>query len=155
MLCSPLPSVFKSFRWQGTVYCKHWFTHLNRSLSYYIDKQHQCSKMLFLFICLVAKVMFDSFQLHGLEHTRLPCPSLSPGVCSNSCPMSWWCYLTISSSVAGFSFCLQSFPASGSFPVSQLFESGGQSIRASASATVLPMNIQGWFPLELTSLISL
>ena len=76
-------------------------------------------------------------------------------VCSNSCLLSWWCYLTISSSVAPFSFCLQSFPASGFFPMSRLFESGGQSIGASASASVLLMNIQGWFPLGLIGLISL
>ena len=73
----------------------------------------------------------------------------------NSCPLSWWCYQTISSSAASVSFCLQSFPASGSFPVSRLFVSGGQSIGASASASVLPMNIQDWFPLGLTGLISL
>ena len=91
---------------------------------------------------------------HGLQHTRLPCLSLSPGVCSNSCPLSWWCYLTVSSSVVPFSS-LQSFPASGSFPVSQLFTSSGQSIGVSVSASVLPMNIQSWFPLQLTGLISL
>ena len=85
---------------------------------------------------------------------RLPCPSLSPGVCSNSCPLSWWCHPTISCSVTLFS-CPHSFPASGSFPVSWLFASDGQSIGASASTTVLLMNIQGWFPLGLTSLISL
>ena len=77
-------------------------------------------------------------------------PSLSPGACSNSCPLSHWYYLTISSSAALFSFCLQSFPESGSFPVSQLFASGGQSIGASASVSVLPMNIQGWYSLGLT-----
>ena len=82
------------------------------------------------------------FVTHGRQHARLPCPSLSPGVCSNSCPLNQWCYLTISSSTTLFSFCLQSFLASGSFPMSQLFASGGQSIGASAS--VLPMNIQGW-----------
>ena len=92
---------------------------------------------------------------HGLQHVRLPCPSLSSRVCSNSCPLSQWCYLTISFSAAPFSFCLQSFPASGSFPMSQFFTSNGQSIGASASASVLPMNIQGWFPLGLTGLISL
>ena len=97
--------------------------------------------------------MSDSLWPHGLQHDRLPCPSLSPGVCSNSCPLSWWCYLTISSSATLFSFCLQSFPASGSFTMSQLFTSGGQSIGASAS--VLPMNIQNWFPLGLTGLIIL
>ena len=90
-----------------------------------------------------------------MQHARLFCLLLSPRVCSNSCPLSQWCYLTISSSVALFSFGFQSFPALGSFPVSQLFTSGGQSIGASASATVLPMSIQGWFPLGLTGLISL
>ena len=99
--------------------------------------------------------MFDSFWPHGLQHARLPCPSLSPGVCSNSCPSSQWFCLTISSSATLFSFCLQSFPASGSFPLSWLFASGGQIIGASASASVLPMNIQGWFPLGLIGLISL
>ena len=85
----------------------------------------------------------------GLHHTRVSCSSLPPGVCSNSCPLSQWCYLTISSSVIPFSSCLQSFPALGSFLMSQFFASGGQSIGASASAAVLPMNIQGWFPLGL------
>ena len=82
---------------------------------------------------------------HGLQQARLSCPPLSPGVCSNSCPLSQWCHPTISFSVAPFSSCPQSFSASGSFPMSQLFASGGQSIGASASASVLPMNIQGWF----------
>ena len=89
----------------------------------------------------------------GLKHTRLPCPSLCPGVCTNVCSLSWWCYLTISSSVARFSSCPQSFPPSGSFPMSQLFASGGRSIEA--SAWVLSMNIQNWFLLGLTGLISL
>ena len=91
-----------------------------------------------------------TLQPHGLQHTRLPCPSPSPRVCSNSCPLSQWCHPIISSYVFPFSSCLQSFPASGSFSVSQLFTSGGQSIGASASASVLQMNIQGWFPLGLT-----
>ena len=99
--------------------------------------------------------MPSSLWPHGLQHARLPCPLLSLGVCSNSCSSSWWCHPTISSSVIVFSSCPQLFPASGSFPVSQLFASGGQSIEASVSASVLPMNIQGWFPLELTCLISL
>ena len=99
--------------------------------------------------------MSDCLPPHGLQHARLCCPSPSPRVCSNSCLLSRWCHPTISSSVAPFSSCLQSFPASGSFPVSQLFASGGQSIGASASASVLPMNIQDWFPLGLTGLISL
>ena len=105
---------------------------------------------LFLFSC---PVVSDSLQPCGLEHARLPCPSLSPKVCSNSCPLSRWCYLPIQSSATFFSFGLQSFPASGSFPVSQFFASGGQSFGPSAS--VLAVNIQGWFPLGLTALISL
>ena len=92
--------------------------------------------------------MSESLQPHGLQHARLPCPSLLPRV-----PLSQWCPLTISSCVAPFSSCLQSFLALGSFPASQLFVSGGQSIGASASASVLPMNIQSWFPLGLTGLI--
>ena len=99
--------------------------------------------------------MSDSLRPHGLQHARPPCPTLSPVVCSNSCPLSWWCHPTISSSVVPFSSCPQSFPASGSFPVSRLFAWGGQRIGASASASVLPMNIQGlisfrtdWFDLH-------
>ena len=92
-------------------------------------------------------------QFHGLQHARLPCPSLHPRVSSNSCP--WWCHPTISSSVILFSSCPQSFPALWSFPMSQLFASGGQSIGASASESLLPMNIQGWFTLGLTGWISL
>ena len=91
--------------------------------------------------------MSGSLLPYGLQHIRFPCPSLSPTVCSNSCPSSWWCHPTISSSVALFSSCPQSFPASQSFPVSWLFASGGQSIGASATASVLPVNIQGWFAL--------
>ena len=94
-------------------------------------------------------------QPHGPQHTRLLCPSVSLGVCSNSCPLSQWCHPTISSSVAPFSSCPQSFPTKESFPMSGLFASGGQSIEASVSGSVLPMNIQGWFPLRLTGLISL
>ena len=100
-------------------------------------------------------VVSDSLLPHGLQHARFPCPSPSPRACSNSCPLSQWCHPTVSSSVIPFSSCLQSFPASGSFPMSQLFTSGGHSIEASASALVLPMKIQGWFPLGLTGLISL
>ena len=100
-------------------------------------------------------VLSDSLQPQGLQHTRLPCPSPSPRACSNSCPLSRWCHPTILSSVIPFSSCLQSPPASGSFLMSQLFVSGGQSIGVSASASVLAMNIQDWFPLGLTGLISL
>ena len=97
--------------------------------------------------------MSNSLQPHGLQHTRLPYPSPTPGAYSNSCPTSQWCHPTISSSVVPFSSCLQSFPALGSFQMSQFFESGGQSIGTSAS--ILLMTIQGWFPLGLTGLISL
>ena len=99
--------------------------------------------------------MSDSLGPHGLQHTRLPCPSPTPKACSNSCPLSWWCHPTISSSVTPFSSHLQFFQASGSFQISQFFPSGGQTIGASASTSVLPMNIQDWFPLGLTGWISL
>ena len=100
-------------------------------------------------------VVSNSLQPNGLQQTRLPCPSLSPRACSNSCPLSWWCHPTISSSVAPFSSCPQYFTESKSFPVSQFLASGSQRIRASASASVLPMKSQGWFPLGLTGWISL
>ena len=106
--------------------------------------------MLLLFNC---SVVSDCFQPHGLKHARLPCPIPSSGVC-NSCPLSQWCHPTISSSVTSFSSCPQSFPGSGFFPMSWLFTSSGQSIGASASASVLPVNIQCWFPLGLTGLVS-
>ena len=92
--------------------------------------------------------MSDSLWHHRLQQARPPCPSPTPGVYSNSCPSSRWCHPTISSSVIPFSFCLQSFPASGSFQISQFFTLGDQSIGVSASASVLPMNIQEWFPLD-------
>ena len=100
-------------------------------------------------------VVSDSLWPHGLQCTRLPCPSLTPGACSNSWPLSRWYHPTISPSVIPFSSCLQSFPASGSFPVNQFFTSRGQSIGASASASVLQMNIQDWFPLGWIDWISL
>ena len=103
---------------------------------------------------LSCSVVSVSLQSHGLQHARVLCSSLSPGVCSNLCPLSLWCHAAISSSVVPFS-CLQSFPASGSLLMSQFFTSGGQSIGVSASAPVLPMNIQGRFPLGWTGWISL
>ena len=99
--------------------------------------------------------MSDSLQPHGLQHVRRPCPPLPPEVCSDSCPLSWWCHATISSSATPVSFCLLSFPASRSFPIDWLFASNGQNTGASSSASVLPMNIRGWFPLRLIRLISL
>ena len=99
--------------------------------------------------------MSDSLWPHELQHTRPPCPSPTPGVYSNACPLSRWCHPTISSSVVPFSSCPQSLPASESFPMSQFFAWGGQSIGVSTSASVFPMNIQHWFPLRWTSWISL
>ena len=100
-------------------------------------------------------VMSNSLQPHGLQHARLPCLSPNPGAYSNWCTSSWWCHPTISSSVVPFSCRLQSFPISGFFPISQFFASGSQSIGVSASVSVLPVNIQDWFPLGLSGLISL
>ena len=100
-------------------------------------------------------VVCDSLWPHGLQHAGLSCPSPTPGACSNSCPWSQWCHSTISSSVVPFSACLQSFPASGSFQMSQFFASGGQSNRIKVTASALPVNIQDWFPLGWTGWISL
>ena len=115
-----------------------------------------CSSLFLSRLLLFSRsVVSSSLQPHGLQRSRLPCPSPFPGACSNSHPSSWWCYPTILSSVIPFSPCLQSFPASGSFPMSQLFASGGQSVGVSATASVLSMNSQGWFPVGLTGWISL
>ena len=100
-------------------------------------------------------VVSNSLQPHGLQHARVPCSSPIPEAYSNSCPSSQWCHPTISSSVVPFSYFLQSFPGSGSFPVSQFIASGSQSVAVSASASVLPKNIQDWFPLGWTNWISL
>ena len=107
------------------------------------------------FSSVISSVISDSLQPHGRQHARLPRPSPSPRVYANSCPLSRWCHPTISSSVVSFSSLHKSFLASRSFQMSQLFTSGGQSIGISASISVLPMDIQGWFPLRLTSWISL
>ena len=101
------------------------------------------------------QVVTDSVWHHELQHSRLPCPSLSPWVCSKWCELRQWCHPSMLFSVSPFSSCPQSFPASESFPMSQLFTSYGQSIATLASSSVLPMNIQDWFPLGLTGLISL
>ena len=116
---------------------------LNTTLSRFSSVQFSCS------------VVSDSLQPHGLQHTRPPCPTPTPGVYSNSCPLSQWCHPTVSSSAVPFSSCLQSFPASGSFPMSQLFTWGGQSTGVAASTSVLPMNVQDWSPLGWTGWISL
>ena len=119
-----------------------------------------CKEKLLNFFLLASvqfsrSVVSNSLQPHGLQHARLACRPPTPGACSNSCPLNPWYHPTISSSVVPFSSCLWSFPASGSFPLSQLFTSGGQSTGASASASVLPVNIQNWFPLGWTGWISL
>ena len=119
--------------------------HSSQSSFQICRKISQCSR----------SVVSNSLRPLGLQPARLFRPSLSSGVCSNSCPLIHWCHPTISSFVVPFSSYLQSFPASGSFPMSWLFSSGGQSIGASVSASVLPVNVQGWFPLRLTGLISL
>jgi len=120
--------------------------------------------MAFVGLAFIYKWSFNSvlllscvwlFATHGLQHARPPCPSPTPGVYSNSCPLSWWCHPVISPSVVPFSSCPQSLPASESFPMSQFFASGGQSIGVSASTSVLPMNIQDWSPLWWTGWISL
>ena len=134
--------------------CSCYSLHLTHPL---LPPSHLVHKSV-LYVCISIQfsrsVMSDSLRPHGLQHARPPCPSPTPGACSNSCPLSQWYYPTISSSVVPFSSCFQSFPALGSFPMSQFLASGGQSIRASASASVLPLNIQGWFPLRLTGWIS-
>ena len=130
------------------LFTKQKWTHRHRTQTYGFQSGRRCCS------CSVPKLCLSLWP-YGLQHARLPCPSPSPRVCSNSCPLSQWYYLTISSSVIPFSSCLQSYPVSGSFLMSWLFASGGQSIGASASALVLPMNIQDWFPFGLTGLISL
>ena len=110
--------------------------------------------LLFSSVQFSCSVMSNSLRPHGLQHTRPPCPSPTPRACSNSCPLSRWCHRTISSSVIPFSSHLQSFPASGSFQMSQFFTSGGQNVGVSASASFFPMNIHDWFPLGLTGWIS-
>ena len=123
------------------------------------EMKHTCFWVIFDLLnhgcCSVAHSCPILCDPHGLQHTRLSCPSPSPGACSNACPLGQWGHPTISYFAIPFSFCLQTFPPSGSFPVSQLFKSGGQSIAASAYASVLLMDIQGWFPLGLTGLTAL
>ena len=116
---------------------------------------NQDSIVQFISVQFSRSVMSDSLRPHGLSHARPPCPSPTPGVHSDSCPLSQWCHPTISSSVVPFSSCPQSFPASGSFPVSQFFAWGGQSIGVSASASALLMSTQNWSPLGWTGWISL
>ena len=127
---------------------------LLRTLCFLIEWVKNCFSP-FLSAQFSRSVMSDSLRPHGLQHARLPCLLPTPRTCSNSCPSSQWCHPAISSSVIPFSSHLQSFPVSGSFPMNQFFALGGQSIGVSASASVLPMNIQDWFPLGWTGWISL
>ena len=131
---------------------KKWAEDLNRCFFAKKTCRRSSSVQLVQFSYSVAS---DSLWPHGLQHTRFPCPSPTPRAYSNSCRSSRWCHPTISSSVVPFSFHLQSFPASGSVPVSPFFASGSQSIGVSASTSVLPMNTQDWFPLGWTGCISL
>ena len=124
-----------------------WRLYINIAHIFYIY-----TYVLLLFSC---PVMSESLRPHGLQHTRPPCPSPSPGVCPSSCSLHWWCCPAISSSDNLFSLCPQSYPASETFPMSHLFATDDLNTGASASASVLPVNIQGWSPLRWTSLISL
>ena len=144
----------------------YWFSDLNDLCSW--DKSHPvlmyksctlldsvCGGLFRVSVQFSFSVVSDSLWPHGPQHARPSCPSPAPRVYPNSCPLNWWCHPTISSSVAPFSSCLQSFPASGSFQMSQFFTWGGQSIGVSASTSGLPMNTQDWSPLGYTGLISL
>ena len=130
--------------------------HTHKYLNYavYFKTFYSIIRGQFSSVQLSCSVVSSSLWPHGLQHARPPCPSPTHGGYSNSCPLSWWCHTTTSSSVIPFSSCLQSFSASGSFHMSQFFASGGQSIGASASTSVLPMNIQDWFPLGWSNWIS-
>ena len=131
---------------------QHFSLHVSVS---HFSNSHNIQAFSLLLLLFSRSVMSNSLQPHGLQHARPLCSTLSPRPCSNLCPLSWWYHPTIWSSAVPLSSWIQSFPASGSFPMSQLFASGGQSIRASASASALPIYIQAWFPLGLTGLITL
>ena len=136
--------------WAVSPYILHSFTTVNSRDTHGVSK---CCWM-FSSVQFCCSVVSDSSRPHELQHARPPCPSPTPGVYPDSYPLSQWCHPTISSSVIPFSSCPQSFPASGSFPMSQFFTSGGQSIGVSTSTSVLPMNTQDWFPLGWTGWIS-
>ena len=147
---------FSSNSFDSTLRIEPWFCNKNQVFVTQLQLLH-CSDILKV-VCwwsVPKSCLTLCDPMDWLQHARLACPSLYPGVCLDSYPLSQWCYPTISSSAIHYSFCFQPFPTSETFPVSQLFTSGGQSSEASASASVLPMSIQGWFPLQLTGLISL
>ena len=135
--------------------CVYIYTFIHFSLNYWSYSVDSSPFWVHPSVQFSCSVVSDSLQPHGLQHARPPCLSPTPGVYPNSCPLSQWCHPTVSSSVVPFSSHLQSFPASGSFQMSQFFASGGQSIGVSASTSVLPMNTQDWSPLGLTGWISL
>ena len=155
--------LFESIYWMDIKENKKWDSILKRIqyilflhfILFYFYGDFLLGKQHFISVQFSHSVVSDLLRPHGLQQARPACPLPTPRVYSNSCPLSWWCHPTISSSVLPFSSCLQSFPASGSFPVSQFFASHGQSIGVSASASVLPMNIQDWSPLGWTGWISL
>ena len=144
--------VIKQFIWWEGSDCV-FFPEIDHNIKFYLnDRKLVSGYLISTFSC---SVMSDPLWPHELQPTRPPCPSPTPGIHPNSCPSSWWCCPTISSSVVPFSSCPHFFPASGSFQMSQLFASGGQSIGISASTSVLPMNTQDWLPLGWTGWISL
>ena len=151
LLCSTYSFLYPLNYWH------HWLSLLYHIECFYYPKDllHAIYSYLPTSVQFNHPVVSDSFPPHGLQHVRPPCPSPTPKVYSNSCPLSWWCHPAISSSVIPFSSCPQSLPASGFFPMSQLFAWGGQSIGVSASASVLPMNTQDWSSLGWTGWISL
>ena len=153
MILLGLHSAAKTNKTKSNAHMRIWLKQIQVCLVE-IDSQEMQSRA-DQFSSVSCSVVSDSLRPHGLQHARPPCPSLTPRVYSNSCPSSRWCHPTISSSVIPFSSHLQSFPASGSLPVSQFFSSGDQSVGVSASASVLPMNIQDWFSLGWTGWISL
>ena len=146
MTCKPL--------FLTLIFCFQWLTRHPLEIFHKYFKMNM-SKIISIIVRFSRSVVSDSLWPHGLHHIRLPCPSPTPRIYSNSCPSSQWCHPTISSSVVLFSSRLQSFSASGSFLMSQFFASGGQRIGVSASTSFLPMNIQDWFPLGWTGWIAL
>ena len=148
--CNPTLILDSSFVMSGNIPLCCVNSHVHGQTGDYLPWKSRVSSVQFS-----SSVVSDSLGPHESQHARLPCPPPTPRVYPNSCPLSWWCHPTISSSVVPFSLHLQSFPASESFQMSQLFATGGQSIGVSASASILPMNTQDWSPLEWTCWISL